>query len=526
MEDFMEDFKEDDKENKEETYYIEPYIERPPKKKEPPKPKSPVDTLIEISNKKKKKLKPNYYFDLHLGRGCILDLEEIEKGEIDVYVDFKTRLQHLGCIGTTGTGKTRLMIHMIVQDILAGNSVFIVDPKYDDTLLSSVITAACVAGRLDDVIYFNPILPKISNRINLLASHYILDEIVDHVVTGVKAKEEYFENVAYEVTLSIVLGLYALAKAKGEKFNINFYEVKKWCSYNSLAELKNNLSYLTNSNNEEIRKLASDVILSIDQILSSPADFFAKVSSSLRTVLTSLSISTAGELIGKASYNELLSRLENGKSVIAYCNTGVMLMRKTSHIFGRILTSMIQSLIGRILAKGSKLVPPLIIYLDEGHNMLYRGVDELFAKGRAANVSVNFFTQSISSIKNVMGEEYAKIIMDNISTWIYFRVNCEETAMLIENSLPKSKSYTKRFVPGKDGASVILGEAQLPLYDAGRITKLPNRRFILKLKDKIYICDTPEVKEPNLRIILPLDLRAQTLAIMDEIANEASVIFH
>ncbi|PMP96087.1 MAG: hypothetical protein C0169_04825, partial [Thermodesulfobacterium geofontis] len=149
----MEDFKE----NKEGFEYPVPYIERPPKKKEPSKPKSPVDTLIEISNKRKKNIKQNYYFDLHLGKGCILDLEEIEKGEMDIFIDFPTRLQHIGCIGTTGTGKTRLMIHMIVQDILAGNSVFIVDPKYDDVLLSSVITAACAAGRLDDVIYFNPI---------------------------------------------------------------------------------------------------------------------------------------------------------------------------------------------------------------------------------------------------------------------------------------------------------------------------------------------------------------------------------
>ena len=465
---------------------------------------SPVLFLIKESEKRKKTFKPNYFFNLHFGKGCYLDIEKIEKGEKDIYIDFNTRRQHIGCIGTTGAGKTRLMIHMIVQDILAGNSVFIIDPKYDEALLASVIEACVLAGRLDEFIYFNPIFPDLSNKLNLLYSYYIPDELVDHVVAGVRAKEEYFENIAYEVTSAIILGLYALAKAKKEEFNTNFYEVKKWCSYNSLTELKNSLTYLINSTDEEVRNLASDLVLFLEQILSSPADFFAKVSSSLRTVLTSLSASTAGKLVGKATTNEFITRLEEGKSVVTYCNTGVLLMRKTSHIFGRILMSMTQSLIGRTLAVGKKIHPPLIIYLDEGQNVLYRGVDELFAKGRAANVSINFFTQSFSSIKSIIGDEYARVIMDNISTWIYFRVNCEETAMLIEKSIPPSRIYNKRLVPGKDGSMVVLGEDTKSLLDANRIMILPNRRFILKLKDNFYICNTPEVKDPKLKILLPL----------------------
>jgi len=464
----------------------------------------PVERLIELSKKQKGKFPPNPRFNLHVGRGIVLDLAEIESGEREVYIDFDTRRQHVGCIGTTGAGKTRLMTYMAVQDIFAGNSVLIVDPKYDETLLATIIEAAVLSGRLDEFLYFNPVLPEISNRLNLLYSYYIPDELVDHVVAGVRAKEEYFENVAYEVTLSIIMGLYALAKARGEKLNINFYEVKKWCSYNSLAELKNSLTYLTNSSDSEVRKIASDVVLFIDQILSSPADFFAKVSSSLRTVLTSLSASAIGDLIGKASYNEFLNRLETGRRVIAYCNTGVLLIRKASHVFGRILISMIQSLIGRMLSAGKVIDPPLVIYLDEGHNMIYRGIDELFAKGRAANVLLNFFTQSISSIRAVAGDEYARVIMDNISTWIYFRVNCEETAAYVEKNLPRTKVYGKRFSPGADGSLVILGEEEVPLYNADRILRLPNRRFLLKLKDKFYVCNTPDVSDPKLKIKIPL----------------------
>ena len=467
-----------------------------------------VEVLLKISEENKRSFKPNPYFYLHIGR-CI-DLEQVFRDmvdEVDVYLSPEERAQHVGCIGTTGAGKTRLMMHMIAQDILAGNSVFVIDPKYDIDLFSRVIEAATLAGRLDEIIYFNPILPSLSVKLNLLYQYYLPDELINHVVAGVRSKEEYFENVAYEVTTAIILSLFALAKAKGEKPNITFYEIKKWISYEKLGELQKDLEYLSYSNDPEIRRVAQDMIGVIEQIRSSPSDFFAKVSSSLRTVLTSLTTSIVGELIGKATYNEFLHRLESGKRVIIYCNTGILLVRKTAHVIGRIILSMIQSLIGRIQASGKRIEPPLVMYLDEGQNVLYRGVEELFAKGRSANVWVNFFTQSISSIKGVVGDELANVVIDNISTWIYMRVNCEETATRISKSLPEISFYKKRIVPGGEGAMVIIGETEDNIYSTSKIMSLPNRRFILKkATGRYYVGEVPYVDSPRIRIVPPRHL--------------------
>ncbi len=41
------------------------------------------------------------------------------------------------------------------------------------------------------------------------------DELIDHVAGSVRAKEQYYINVAYEVSTAIVLGLIAIAKARG-----------------------------------------------------------------------------------------------------------------------------------------------------------------------------------------------------------------------------------------------------------------------------------------------------------------------
>jgi len=469
---------------------------------------SSVEQLLRLSEEAKKRFKPNPFAPIHLGRGINLKKALNDyTSEVDIYISAKDRAQHFGCIGTTGAGKTRLMMHLVTQDILNGNSLFIIDPKYDIDLFSRVIEAATLAGRLDEVIYFNPILPEYSVKLNLLYQYYLPDELINHVVAGVRSKEEYFENVAYEVTTAIVLSLFAMAKARGERPNITFYEIKKWISYEKLGELQKNLEYLVHSRDPEIRRIAQDLILVIGQIRSSPSDFFAKVSSSLRTVLTSLTTSVAGDLIGKVTQNEFLRRLESGERVIIYCNTGVLLVRKTAHVIGRIIMSMIQSLIGRIQASGRSLDPPLVMYLDEGQNVLYRGIEELFAKGRSANVWINFFTQSFSSIESVVGKELANVIIDNISTWIYMRVNCEETAGRVSKSLPTVIRYGTKVVPGSEGATVILSETEESVYPANVILGLPNRQFILKKANgEYYVGETAFVAPPRVRVLPPQNI--------------------
>ena len=56
-------------------------------------------------------------------------------------------------IGKTGTGKSQLLEEMIVQDIIAGKGVAVVDPHGD--LIDGVISRIPPA-RAEDVIYFDP----------------------------------------------------------------------------------------------------------------------------------------------------------------------------------------------------------------------------------------------------------------------------------------------------------------------------------------------------------------------------------
>ncbi len=199
------------------------------------------------------------------------------------------------------------------------------------------------------------------------------EEIVNHVVSGVRVREEFYFNIAYEVTLVVVQSLMLISRSLGERPVFTFRRIKENIGYRELEALRAQIAEIDGPE-------AAEILMNLDQILSSPQDYFSKVSSSLRTVITSLSSGSVGEIIGKDPANRFIERLEAGESVILVVQTGSLLTRKTAHIMARVLLSVVQSFVGRVLASQNKIDPPLAVHVDEASNVLYFGIDDLFNK--------------------------------------------------------------------------------------------------------------------------------------------------
>lgn len=88
------------------------------------------------------------------GNGIIIG-ENIYRGlTTKVAIPQEMRNQHTYLIGATRTGKTTLMLNMILQDIQAGAGLAVVDPHGD--LIREEILPRIPANRVSDVVYFNP----------------------------------------------------------------------------------------------------------------------------------------------------------------------------------------------------------------------------------------------------------------------------------------------------------------------------------------------------------------------------------
>lgn len=68
-------------------------------------------------------------------------------------IKLSDRRQHMYLVGKTGTGKTNLIKNMVIQDILAGRGVCVVDPHGE---LVEELLEKIPKNRANDIIYFNP----------------------------------------------------------------------------------------------------------------------------------------------------------------------------------------------------------------------------------------------------------------------------------------------------------------------------------------------------------------------------------
>jgi len=418
--------------------------------------------------------------------------------DIDICIPDKERNGHVGIFGSTRVGKTGLLTNIARQDIMKGYNVVLIDPKGDNDLLSFTMQVAAEAGRLDDVMMLTPIYPNHSIKIDPLSHYYMQDELVDHVVSGIKAKEDFFIAIASEITQAVIAGLEIKARREKRRMSINFNDIKSRISYHDLQDFQKELMQSVNEIPE-----AADVVANIEKILHSPQEYFGKVTSSLRTAVSALSSGNTGKIIGRSYTNEFVKRFEEGKGVILYCNTGSLLARRTAHIVSRVLISMIQSMVGRFLSSGKVLNPPLCIHLDEGHNALYLGIDQLFTKAGGANCWVHFYTQSLAFMQDEIGPEAARGIVDCMNTLMFLRINHPETARFVEDSSPDIKKFQTIITPDDLCGRVTLREVDEKLIPGSKVLQLANRQFYMRSKGQFYKAFTENLPERYISVDFP-----------------------
>jgi hypothetical protein len=73
--------------------------------------------------------------------------------EVPFGLKISDRRHHAYIVGKTGSGKTTLLRNLIVQDVLAGRGVGVIDPHGD---LASELLDCIPSWRTDDVVYFDP----------------------------------------------------------------------------------------------------------------------------------------------------------------------------------------------------------------------------------------------------------------------------------------------------------------------------------------------------------------------------------
>ncbi len=97
--------------------------------------------------------------------GLLIGINQHRAVDTPVYLSVEDRARHLYVVGQTGTGKTGLLKHMILEDIKRGEGVCMIDPHGSDIL---DVLGQIPESRRDDVIYFDPAYTARPMGLNLL----------------------------------------------------------------------------------------------------------------------------------------------------------------------------------------------------------------------------------------------------------------------------------------------------------------------------------------------------------------------
>ena len=404
------------------------------------------------------------------------------------------RKRHMFVFGTTGVGKTRLCENLIEQDINKGYSVVYVDPKGDQQIFTKIFDAARKAGRLDELMLVTPIFPEYSSVVDPMAFYFMVDELVGHIISGIQGgKEPFYRNIAKEITTAVITANILLATEEGRLPVMNIDTIRQSIRRDALEETMNAL--------RRIGTREADLTAGmLEDILKSPMEYYAKVSSTLRTALMELSSGNIGKIIGQADSNRFIKRLEEGKRVILVVHTGTMITREAAATLGKVLLSMIQSFIGRVyLSNKQKVDPPLSIYIDEAQSLFYQGVEDLFAKAGSADVMVTAFAQSVNQVYAVVGEEFGKSILDNTNTKIFMRCSDAETSEYVVKHFGVRNVLTGIFGSNQ----VTTREVEQDILKVQDILGLQPREFYMLTYSGRFKGSTLDAPNPRLKIIFP-----------------------
>ncbi|MBU0663412.1 MAG: TraM recognition domain-containing protein [Proteobacteria bacterium] len=432
----------------------------------------------------------------HIGTGIHLDHPDkiMPLGLPDSH-----RKGHFWCFGTTRVGKTRTMEGIIEQDIRKGYSVVAIDPKGDIDLFSKIVQVALDTGREKDLMLITPIFPQYSATLDPLSTYYMIEELVAHVTAGVAlGKEPYFFSVAYEISLVVVQALVLLAEATGRKPSFNLNEIKNHISHQDLEKLKEKIDYIDTPQ-------AQQLALDLQKILSTPADYYSKVASSLRVALTELTSGNVGQIIGHADENRFIDRLEQNKGVIMVVQLGSLLTKRAAYTAGKVIASMIQAFVGRRYSSDKQVTPPLSLHIDEAQSVLYQGIEELFAKAGGAGVYIHGYCQSVSQLYAEIGIDRANTILDNCNTKLFMRVPDSKTASYVSEHLGEKRVFSPII---SLGGGLSIRETEDVRVKHTEVLSMAPRQFFLTTYSGIYRGITADVSGASLRVIFP-EIRPQ-----------------
>ncbi len=332
-----------------------------------------------------------------------------------VFMQPEDRLRHLYIIGQTGTGKTGIMMNMIIQDIQAGNGVCYIDPHGNDI---ETILANVPKERMDDVIYFDPAYTPRPMGLNMLEydidrpeqKTFVINELLgifnqlfDMKTAGGPMFEQYFKNSATLVMDDPESGSTLL-------------EISRVLSDKKFRDMK--LSKTTNPLVKQFWKNAEATqgeqgLENFVPYITSKFDTFIS-NEIMRPIVTQ----------EKSAFN-FRDIMDNKKILLVNLSKG-RLGEINSSLIGLILVGKLQmAALSRADSVGTQF-SPFYLYIDEFQNVVTPSITSILSEARKYKLSLNVAHQYLAQLP----DNIKSAVLGNVGSMAMFRISAEDAEAL------------------------------------------------------------------------------------------------
>jgi hypothetical protein len=309
------------------------------------------------------------------------------------------RLKHIHIIGATGTGKSTLLLRLILQDIAAGNGCAVLDPHGDliDTILGNV-----PSERANDVVLLDPSELQNTAGFNILSAHSELEctVIASDLVEIIKRF-----SASWGDQMTAVLGNAVSALLESNE-PVTLLDLKR---------------FLTD---EEYRR---SILGKVDDpsIVSFWEKEYPLVRSSVQaSLLTRLDIlllpKPLRRIFSNPSMLDFAGVMNNRKIFLARLPQGLV-GEETAHLLGSLLVSKLhQTALGR-QSIGAGAREPFYLYIDEFQYFVTRSMAGLLSGARKYGLGLVLAHQDLRQLWDY-DTALANSVITNAGTRICFRL--------------------------------------------------------------------------------------------------------
>lgn len=322
-----------------------------------------------------------------------------------VWLSLATQRTHLLAVGSTGTGKTNFLHHLIVADLLRGHSIALLDPRGDLTM--AAVELAARAGVDPSLVKFFNLREKQSPLgFNPLAGK----------------GEPYYR----------ALGLIDAVAAESESWGVQLAETFRNAAL-LLAEANSSLRQLDGLfHNPEVRR-----VLIERATTDSLREFWQRydgLSAEKQGVLASPVLNKVSALMSTEGLRRMYGHPEpvdlgehlNRPGSITLISLAVDELHSAGWMTGSImLSAMCREVFSRATVAESKR-NPIRLYVDEFENFSMRDFESILAEGRRFGLSLVLAHQTLAQLT----PKLRSVILGNVGVKVVFRTGYQDAEVL------------------------------------------------------------------------------------------------